>query len=344
MKRLPSVDTNDEFAVLLQMMVGELDSSHSELSPASSGASPRSTPHLGFTIDYSHKGVGLKIKHVPNKAPGSFEKTMLKSGEYVIAIDGKKVSGDETLHQFLTQKTTRLTTFTVNSKPTASDSRKVTYKLLSSTEWSRLRYNENVQELRNRVEQSSNKRIGYLHISAMGSKDQEKFEREAYEYIQGKDAMIFDVRFNNGGNISDTLIDWLERKPHGIYKSRDRKPEMAPSKSWNKPIVVLMNEHSYSNGEMFPYAMRERGLAKLVGMPTPGYVIWTSSFTLTDGTKARIPGRGVFRMDGSNMENIGEKPDFQLWVTPDQWLKKEDPQLAKAIDLLREKPVNKTNE
>jgi len=30
-----------------------------------------------------------------------------------------------------------------------------------------------------------------------------------------------------------------------------------------------------------------------------------------------------------------------LWITPDQWLKKEDPQLAKAIDLLREKPVNK---
>jgi len=194
--------------------------------------------------------------------------------------------------------------------------------------------------LKRRVEQSSDGEIGYLHISAMGSKDQEKFEREAYEYIQGKKAMIFDVRFNNGGNISDTLIDWLERKPHGIYKSRDREPEMAPSRAWNKPVVVLLNEHSYSNGEMFPYAMRERGLAKLVGMPTPGYVIWTSTFTLTDGTKARIPGRGVFRMDGSNMENIGVKPDFQLWVTPDQWLKGEDPQLAKAIDLLREKPVN----
>jgi Tol biopolymer transport system component/C-terminal processing protease CtpA/Prc len=343
-KRLTAVDTNDEFAILLQMMVGELDSSHSELSPSSSGISHRSTPHLGFTIDYTHKGVGLKIKHVPDKAPGSYEKTMLKPGEYIIAIDGKKVSGDEALHNFLTQKTTRLTTFTVNSKPTTSDSRKVSYKLLSSTEWTKLRYNEKVQELRNRVEQSSDGKIGYLHISAMGSKDQERFEREAYEYIQGKDAMIFDVRFNNGGNISDTLIDWLERKPHGIYKSRDREPEMAPSKSWNKPIVVLMNEHSYSNGEMFPYAMRERGLAKLVGMPTPGYVIWTSSFTLTDGTKARIPGRGVFRLDGSNMENIGEKPDFQLWITPDQWLKNEDPQLAKAIDLLREKPVNKPNE
>ena len=56
----------------------------------------------------------------------------------------------------------------------------------------------------------------------MSSTDRARFEREAYEYILGKDAMIFDVRFNRGGNISDTLIDWLERKPHGIYKSRDR--------------------------------------------------------------------------------------------------------------------------
>ena len=154
----------------------------------------------------------------------------------------------------------------------------------------------------------------------MGSADQSRFEREAYEYMLGKDAMIFDVRFNRGGNISDTLIDWLERKPHGIYKSRDREPEIAPSRAWQKPVVVLMNEHSYSNGEMFPYAMRQRKLAQLVGMPTPGYVIWTSTFSLTDGTKARIPGRGVFRMDGTNMENQGEKPDVQIWVTPEEWL------------------------
>ena len=50
-------------------------------------------------------------------------------------------------------------------------------------------------------------------VSAMGYNNQAKFEREAYEYIVGKDAMIIDVRFNSGGNIAETLIDWLERKP-----------------------------------------------------------------------------------------------------------------------------------
>jgi C-terminal processing protease CtpA/Prc len=128
----------------------------------------------------------------------------------------------------------------------------------------------------------------------------------------------------------------LERKQHGIYKARDGQPEPAPGLAWNKPIVVIMNEHSYSNAEMFPYAMRQRGLAKLVGMPTPGYVIWTSTFMLTNGTRCRIPGRGVWRMDGTNMENNGEKPDAKVWMTPDEWLTGKDPQLEKAVELLQQ--------
>ena len=42
-----------------------------------------------------------------------------------------------------------------------------------------------------------------------------------------------------------------------------------------KKMVVLMNEHSYSNAEIFPYAVRARGLGQLIGTRTPGYVIWT---------------------------------------------------------------------
>lgn len=66
-----------------------------------------------------------------------------------------------------------------------------------------------------------------------------------------------------------------------------------------------MNEQSMSNAEMFPYGMRAAGLAKLVGMPTPGYVIWTTGLGLVDGTSARMPMSGVYRLDGSPMEDQG---------------------------------------
>jgi C-terminal processing protease CtpA/Prc len=95
-----------------------------------------------------------------------------------------------------------------------------------------------------------------------------------------------------------------------------------------------MNEHSFSNAEMFPYSMRARGLARLVGMPTPGYVIWTWGLPLVDGTGGRMPGGSVYRMDGTPMENMGEQPDVRVPMTAEDWLAERDPQLDKAIEIV----------
>jgi C-terminal processing protease CtpA/Prc len=184
------------------------------------------------------------------------------------------------------------------------------------------------------VEEKSAGTISYVHISGMGGGNQTTFERELYEYSIGKKAMIIDVRFNGGGNISDTLINWLERKPHGYYRGRDQEAEPAPGRAWTKPTIVLMNEHSMSNAEMFPSAMRTRGIAKLVGKQTPGYVIWTWGLGLVDGTSARMPGSGVYRLDGTPMEDLGEKPDVTVEMTAEDWLAERDPQLDKALEML----------
>ncbi|MBU6399656.1 MAG: PD40 domain-containing protein [Verrucomicrobia bacterium] len=332
--RLAEVDTPDEFALLLQMMVGELEASHSEVTPTAINVTSPVTPHLGFTFDYGYQGPGIKVKEVPAGAPGSYPETQIKPGEYVLAINGQDVTLDEHLYQWINDKQDRELEFLVNGKPTRDGARTVRYQVLSQDEWNNLVNRNRVERLRRYVESRSGGRIGYLHLSAMGYNNQTQFEREAYEYILGKEAMIIDVRFNGGGNISDTLIEWLDRKQHGFYRPRDSAPEPSPARAWNKPIVVLMNEHSFSNAEMFPYAMREQHLAKLVGMPTPGYVIWTEPLRLVDGTMARLPESGVYRLDGTPQENIGEKPDVQVDLSPEDWLAGRDPQLDKAIELL----------
>jgi tricorn protease len=48
-----------------------------------------------------------------------------------------------------------------------------------------------------------------------------------------------------------------------------------------------------------------------------------------------MPGTGVFRVDGTPMENLGVKPDFIVEISPEQYLSGNDPQLAKAIEVLR---------
>lgn len=332
---LEGVETNEEFASLLQMMVGELEASHSEVTPASGGASSAVTPHLGFTFDYHYSGPGIKVGKVPFGSPAWYADTQIREGEYVLAINGKDVNLNEKLYDAINDKQDREFEFLVSTNASPSDARKVKYKVLTSDEWSDLNYRNRTERLRDYVEHHSDGKIGYLHLSAMGANNQTKFEREAYEYIVGKEAMIIDVRFNTGGNISDTLIDWLERKPHGYMRPRDAEREPSPYRAWEKPIIVLMNEHSFSNAEMFPYAMRARGLAKLVGMTTPGYVIWTDTLRLVDGTGARMPQSGFYRLDGTTQENNGERPDVEVPLTPDDWLADRDPQLDKAIELLR---------
>lgn len=332
---LSGVSVPEEFGMVLSMMVGELEGSHTEVSPRSSATvrSPN-TPHLGFTIDYSHRGRGLKVADVPEGSPASFPDTRIYPGEYVLKINGEPVQANQRLWQLINDKGDRTFEFLVNRIPSEEGARVVRYKPLSSAEWSELHYRNRVNRLRKLVEERTNGQVGYVHIRAMGASDRERFEREFYEYAQGKKAMIIDVRFNGGGNIADSLVDWLERKPYAYYVPRDGLPNVGPPLAIDMPMVVLMNERSLSNGEMFPYAMRARKLATLIGWETPGYVIWTWSLSLVDGTGARMPQQGAYRIDGSNMENNGEKPDIAVWLSPEDWLSGRDPQLEKALEVL----------
>lgn len=331
---LGSVATRDEFATLLNMMVGELEASHTEAGPAPNPVPGPVTRNLGVYFDYAYDGPGIRVRGVPKRAPGAYAKTQIKPGEYIVAVDNKDVTLDQNLFKSLNDKGDRDFELLVNDKPTREGARTVKYKALSGAEWSDVHYRNRVERLRKYVEQKSGGRLAYVHIQGMGGPNQTTFERELYEYAEGKAGVLIDVRFNGGGNISDALINWLGTKPYGTYYPRDGYKQPAPDRGWNKPIVVLMNEHSYSNAEMFPNAMKTAGLARLVGMPTPGYVIWTGGLTLVDGTSARMPGSGVFRKNGSPMENQGETPDVRVELTNEDWLAERDPQLDKAIELL----------
>jgi len=333
---LDAVETSDEFAGLLNAMIGELETSHAEVTAGTSREATPSptTPHLGFTFDYDYAGPGIKVKGVPRGAPGWYEKTRIEPGEVVLAINGEDVSLDENLYKQINDKQDREFEFLVSTNGEKSGARTVKYKALTGDEWTQLNYDNRVEHTREYVERKSGCKVGYLHIASMGAQNQAQFEREAYEYIVGKDSMIIDVRFNNGGNIADTLVEWLQRKPHGWLRPRDGVKEPVPFHAWERKMVVLQNEHSYSNAEIFPDAMRARGLAQLIGVATPGYVIWTDALSLVDGTKARMPMTGAYRIDGSPMEKNGEKPDIEVHLSPDDWLNDRDPQIDKAIEVL----------
>lgn len=332
---LPAVAHRNEMANLLNMMVGELESSHSEVGAAPSGLRSAGSSHPGFTFDYAYTGAGLKVVEVPANAPGSYAKTKIEPGEIVLEINGKPVSPDEALYRdVLNDQAGRDLELLVSKDGKREGARTVKYRALSPGDWSGILYSNRIEGRRSYVEKISGGKIAYIHISGMGGNNFEQFNREAWQLIQDKKAVMIDVRNNGGGNISDRLIDILERVPHSYYQSRDGEPEPAPNRSWALPTIVLHAESSLSNAEMFPYAMKQRRLATLIGMPTPGYVIWTYGLGLVDGTSARMPTAGVYRMDGSPLENMGQQPDILVPITAEDVLSGQDPQLDRAIEVL----------
>ena len=132
---LESVATRDEFATLLNRVVGELEASHTEVGPAPNPTPGPSTRNLGVYFDYSYAGPGIRVKDVPRRAPGSYPKTRIKPGEYIVAVDNKDVTLDENLYKILNDKGDRDFTLLVNDKPTRDGARKVTYRALTSGEW-----------------------------------------------------------------------------------------------------------------------------------------------------------------------------------------------------------------
>jgi tricorn protease len=100
-------------------------------------------------------------------------------------------------------------------------------------------------------------------------------------------------------------------------------------------MVVMQNERSASDAEMFPAGFKALGLGKVVGVPTMGAVIGTGAATLLDGSTIRTPGSGVWTASGDNMENFGVPPDVLVDNTPGDFLKRRDAQLEKAVEVLK---------
>ena len=83
-------------------------------------------------------------------------------------------------------------------------------------------------------------------------------------------------------------------------------------------IVVLINEYSYSDAEVFPSAVKERGLGTLIGTPTLGFVIAVTGHPLIDGGQIRKTFIGIWEVStGAQLESRGAIPDIFVESPPE---------------------------
>ena len=331
------VAQKEDLYALVSMMLGELNASHLGIS----GKLPTPdevTADLGLIFDESYAGPGLKVAEVLSRGPADKRGLKIKAGDIVLAIDREPITAKTNLSELLNNKTGEGVLLDVTGDPKdARSKRRVEVIAASRTRISELMYDRWVRRNAEAVAKASGGKVGYIHIPAMDDAGLEVFVRSLYSDHFDKDAIVIDVRYNGGGFTHDHVLNYLAGKEHTLFRQRDGGSGLvlrSDQRRWTKPLVVMANNRSYSDAEIFPHAFRSMGLGKLVGEATGGFVIGTTSIGLIDGSRFRIPRTGVFSQSGVNMEKQGVVPDVAVAITPDDWARGIDTQLLRAVDVV----------
>jgi len=360
----------ETFGTVVNLMLGELNGSHLGFTPSSGqaavpepapGPTPTPTPapggagrrpsgnagaswnittaHFGLRFDPTHKGPGLKVRDVIPDTPADHKTTRIIAGEILVAVDGGTIDPALDLTAVLNGPSDRDVKLTVRNAE--GKDRDVVLRPIALLAARNLLYDKWIKDNRKAVDELSHGKLGYLHIRGMNFPSFYKFEEELYSAGAGKDGLIIDVRENGGGSTADHLLTALTQPAHAITIPRGGGPGYPQDRrvyaTWTKPIVVLCNQNSFSNAEIFAHAIKTLKRGPLVGVPTAGGVISTGATTIMDVGTLRLPGRGWFLPDtGEDMELNGARPDpdHTVWPDPADFARGIDAQLAKAVTVL----------
>ncbi len=343
--------TKQAFQRLVNLMFGEVNGSHTGIWGGDGFSAPSSrNGYLG--IDFSVALHGYRIDAVMTGGVLDEMNDGPAVGDVLVSIDGNLLADDSTasglrdLHASLAGLAGKEILLEY-ARFDEDGVKTVHYGLVTPSSYgtaSVVRYNNEVLRRRGLVEARSNGRLGYLHIRSMGMASVRDFERDLYAAAHGKEGLVIDVRDNGGGWTTDILLASLTAPAHAYTIPRGANPEDVQFDSyprdrrliyaWNRPISVLINQHSFSNAEIFAHSIKTTGRGTIVGTQTFGGVISTGSFSLIDGTTVRRPFRGWYLPDGTDMESNGTLPDIDVPQTPMDEVRGIDRQLNAAVDAM----------
>lgn len=161
---------------------------------------------------------------------------------------------------------------------------------------------------------------------------------------KGINSIILDLRNNPGGYLQAAVGVTELFTPKGsvavIEKGKDNKvtEELKTKKIpkyENIKLVVLVNQGSASASEIVAGALRDLKQIKLVGQQTFGKGVVQSTEEFKDGSVLKYTIAEWFTPSGKAINKEGIKPDFEVKLNADDIKAKIDPQLDKAIEILK---------
>ncbi|MEK7211180.1 MAG: S41 family peptidase [Patescibacteria group bacterium] len=185
--------------------------------------------------------------------------------------------------------------------------------------------------------------IAYLRISQFSDVTVAEFDRAVKKIVaQQPKGLVVDLRGNPGGYLDASVQiagDWVKDGVI-VYEQftndiREEYRTRGAARLLNIPTVVLVNNGSASASEILAGALQDYGLAKLVGEKTFGKGSVQDYETFKDGSALKITIAEWLTPKERNINKEGIVPDVEVKLTEDDFKAGKDPQLEKAVELLK---------
>ena len=260
------------------------------------------------------------------------EKAGIKTGDFLVKIDGVEYTGDE-----MTQ---------ASNKIKGEEGTKVTLEILRGEET--LTFEIERQKINTNPVYADviDGNIGYLGISSFDEGVAEDFKTKFQSLKEkGITSLIIDLRDNGGGIVDEAtkIVDYIVPKGKEILITVDKNKNEEITKAEedvliDMPIVVLVNASSASASEIMAGALKDLGEATIVGTKTYGKGIIQQFLSLSNGGGLKITIEEYYTPNRTKINGVGITPDVEVeleqsvtGLPTDQ----KDTQLNKAKEILK---------
>ncbi len=196
--------------------------------------------------------------------------------------------------------------------------------------------------------------IGYIRLRMFGSETAKELTTAIDKLKKnGAKSLLIDLR-NNGGGYIDSAVDVVGgffNKQNGLVvytidrNNRRREYRSNTKGSSELPTIVLMNEFSASASEITAGALRDHGLAKIVGQKSFGKGSVQQLYPFSDGSALKLTIARFYTPSGSVIDQQGLEPDVKIEMEPRFVGRGEkDVQLLKAVEMLKKSLTSESDQ
>lgn len=289
---------------------------------------------VGLVVSYEKAPDGRQALLVLERSEGSpAQEEGLLGGDLIVAVDGVPVASldrREARDRLRGTPGTRLTLGVL--RPDEGRSFEVTLT----------REETRIPAVSHEVLLREGRKVGYMKVWAFGASAAREVE-EGLESLeeQGIEALVLDLRNNGGGYVSAAVSICSKFLPKDSrivsVEERSAPPRVYLSSTDSRhrlPMVVLVNQWSASASEITAGALRDQGVATLVGMKTFGKGSVQKIVPMDDESAVKLTTAHYRTPSGRDINGVGIVPDVEVRMPLKDLGTPRDAQLQAALDLV----------